>query len=183
MKIAIVGTGVSGLVCAHLLSRHHDVTVFEADDRPGGHAHTVAGRASRRPFDVDTGFLVYNERNYPGLVRLFDALGCGHQAERHELRRLRRGPGRRVEGHLVRHGVRPAAQPGPTGVPAHAGRRRPVQPRWPGRLLDCRTAPSVALADLLEAGRWSPRFLDWYLIPLGSAIWSADPTRSSTCRP
>jgi len=76
MNIAIVGTGVSGLVCAHLLSRAHDVTVFEADARPGGHAHTVTVELRDGSFDVDTGFLVYNERNYPGLIRLFDDLGC-----------------------------------------------------------------------------------------------------------
>ena len=75
MRIAIVGTGVSGLVCAHVLSRRHDVTVFEADRRPGGHAHTVRIDLPDETHEVDTGFLVYNERNYPGLVRLFDTLG------------------------------------------------------------------------------------------------------------
>jgi len=58
MRIAIVGTGVSGLVCAHLLSRQHDVTVFEADGRPGGHAHTVTVDLPDGSFDVDTGFLI-----------------------------------------------------------------------------------------------------------------------------
>ena len=72
MRIAIVGTGVSGLVCAHLLGRRHQVTVFEADDRPGGHAHTVGVDLADETHQVDTGFLVYNDRNYPGLVRLFD---------------------------------------------------------------------------------------------------------------
>jgi len=62
MRIAIVGTGVSGLVCAHLLSRRHDVTLFEAEGRPGGHAHTVTVDLADGSFDVDTGFLVYNER-------------------------------------------------------------------------------------------------------------------------
>ena len=71
MRIAIVGTGVSGLVCAHLLSRSHEVTLFEADNRPGGHAHTVTVDLPDGSFDVDTGFLVYNERNYPGLIKLF----------------------------------------------------------------------------------------------------------------
>ena len=70
MRIAIVGTGVSGLVCAHLLGRRHDITVFEADPRPGGHAHTVRIDLADETHEVDTGFLVYNERNYPGLVRL-----------------------------------------------------------------------------------------------------------------
>src|SRR5665213_1627164 len=75
MRIAIVGTGVSGLVSAHLLSRRHDVTLFEAHDRPGGHAHTVSVDLPDGTVEVDTGFLVYNERNYPGLVQLFADLG------------------------------------------------------------------------------------------------------------
>ena len=75
MRIAIVGTGVAGLAAAHLLHRHHDVTIFEADARPGGHANTVRVELDGRELAVDTGFLVYNERNYPGLVRLFDRLG------------------------------------------------------------------------------------------------------------
>ena len=79
MNVAIVGTGVSGLVCAHLLSRRHDVTLFEADDRPGGHAHTVPVDLPDGSHDVDTGFLVYNERNYPGLVKLFAELGVATQ--------------------------------------------------------------------------------------------------------
>ena len=74
MRIAIVGTGVSGLVSAHLLSRRHDVTLFEADHRPGGHAHTVTVDLPDGTVDVDTGFLVYNERNYPGLVQLLSRI-------------------------------------------------------------------------------------------------------------
>ena len=177
MRIAIVGTGVSGLVCAHLLSRRHDVTVFEADGRPGGHAHTVTRRPGRRDsYDVDTGFLVYNERNYPGLVRAVRRARGGHQAQRHELQRHRRRQRARVEGHLVRHRVRPATQPGPPVLPAHAGRRRPVQPDGPGAARRRRTTPRSRSADLLErraGGR--PQFLDWYLVPMGSSIWSADP--------
>ena len=80
MNIAIVGTGVSGLVCAHILSRSHDITLFEADDRPGGHAHTVRVDLPDGSFDVDTGFLVYNERNYPGLIKLFADLGVPTKA-------------------------------------------------------------------------------------------------------
>ena len=71
MKVAIVGTGMSGLVCAHQLHRRHDITVFEADDRVGGHCQHGAGRPRRRDPHVDTGFIVYNERNYPSFVRLY----------------------------------------------------------------------------------------------------------------
>ena len=64
LRIAIIGSGVAGLTAAHLLHGRHDVHLFEADDRPGGHA-TPAGGAARGTVDVDTGFLVYNERTYP----------------------------------------------------------------------------------------------------------------------
>jgi len=70
LKVAVVGSGVSGLTAAHLLHPHHDVTVLEADTRIGGHANTVSVRVGSKTVDVDTGFLVYNERNYPGEGRL-----------------------------------------------------------------------------------------------------------------
>jgi len=73
-KIAIVGSGISGLGSAYLLSEHHDVTVFEADHRPGGHSHTVDIQVDGHRFGVDTGFLVFNERTYPLLCRLFGHL-------------------------------------------------------------------------------------------------------------
>ena len=75
MKIAVVGSGISGLGAAWALSRQHDVTVYEADPRLGGHANTAEVDDAGRSVPVDTGFIVYNERNYPNLVRLFAALG------------------------------------------------------------------------------------------------------------
>lgn len=72
MKIAIVGTGISGLACAHLLQRDHEITVFEAEDWIGGHAHTVPVEVGDRLYAVDTGFIVYNERIYPGFTRLWN---------------------------------------------------------------------------------------------------------------
>jgi predicted NAD/FAD-binding protein len=75
MRIAIIGSGVSGLVCAHLLHGHHDVVLYETDDRPGGHSHTHRVELPDATVDVDTGFLVYNERTYPLFCRLLDRLG------------------------------------------------------------------------------------------------------------
>jgi cyclopropane-fatty-acyl-phospholipid synthase len=79
VKIAIVGAGVSGLVCARLLQRDHDVRVFEASDRLGGHACTERVRVGGRDVDVDTGFVVYNERTYPLFTRLLAELGVATQ--------------------------------------------------------------------------------------------------------
>ena len=74
LEIAIVGSGISGMSAAWLLSRHHRVTVFEKDGRLGGHANTVMVQAGDRTVAVDTGFIVYNEANYPTWSPLFDHL-------------------------------------------------------------------------------------------------------------
>ena len=76
-RIAIVGSGVSGLGCLRFLHAHHDVTVFDHDTRPGGHAHTidVTEPGTGRALPMDTGFMVFNEVTYPHLCRLFKELG------------------------------------------------------------------------------------------------------------
>ena len=79
MKIAVVGTGVSGLVAAHMLHPYHEITVFESDTRIGGHANTVDVEVDGRSVAVDTGFIVYNDRNYPGFRALLDRLGVATQ--------------------------------------------------------------------------------------------------------
>jgi predicted NAD/FAD-binding protein len=79
VNIAVVGAGVSGLVCALGLGRHHNVTVFETANRAGGHAHTVAVHDGRSGIAIDTGFIVFNFANYPLLSALFDALGVRSQ--------------------------------------------------------------------------------------------------------
>jgi predicted NAD/FAD-binding protein len=76
MNIAIVGSGISGLVCAHILSRKHRVTLFEAGGYIGGHTNTIDVREGGRVIPVDTGFIVFNQPNYPNLCRLFDAPTC-----------------------------------------------------------------------------------------------------------
>jgi len=175
MRIAIVGTGVSGLVCAHLLSRRHDVTVFEADPRPGGHAHTVRIDLPDETHEVDTGFLVYNERNYPGLVRLFDGLGVATKASDMSF--------------SVSDDVSGVEWRGTSLTTLFAQRRNALRPTFLRMLADVvrfnRTARALlteehpthrSLAEMLAEGRWSSRFVEWYLIPMGSSIWSADPS-------
>ena len=75
MKIAVIGAGVSGLGAAWLLSRSHDVVVYERENRFGGHSCTVEAPTKQGRLPVDVGFIVFNERNYPNLVALFDHLG------------------------------------------------------------------------------------------------------------
>ncbi|HEV2687087.1 MAG TPA: FAD-dependent oxidoreductase, partial [Bryobacteraceae bacterium] len=79
MRIAVIGSGISGLAAAYYLSRKHEVSLFEKDARLGGHTNTVVVNSSRGPLAVDTGFIVHNDRNYPNLVKLFAELGVETQ--------------------------------------------------------------------------------------------------------
>ena len=78
-RIAIVGSGIAGLTAAHLLSRKHDITVFEANDYIGGHTHTVPVEMDSRQYEIDTGFIVCNDRNYPNFLKFMDQLGVDLQ--------------------------------------------------------------------------------------------------------
>src|SRR3954469_21745760 len=80
MEIAIVGAGVSGLTTAHLLHRRHDIAVFEANAYPGGHTNTIRVDTEYETHHVDTGFIVFNDRNYPNFERLLGRLGVAGQA-------------------------------------------------------------------------------------------------------
>ncbi len=192
MQVAVVGTRIAGLTCAHVLSPHHDVTVFEAEDRPGGHTHTVevtvtgaAGAAEvtgagSRTLAVDTGFLVYNERTYPGLVRLFAELGIATEPSDMSFSVADEVTGIEYRGTSVgsvfaqrRNLLRPAF----LRMLADVVRFNRAGQRVLARRTSTGTADlGYTLADLLAEGRWSEGFADWYLVPLGSSIWSADPT-------
>lgn len=176
MRIAIVGTGISGLTCAHLLHDYHDVTVFEAEPRPGGHANTVRIDLADETHDVDTGFIVYNERNYPGLARLFERLGVRTKPSDMSFSVSDEQSGIEWRGTSAstvfaqrRNVLRPSFQRMLVDVARfnRAGRR----------LLDSPAPEDFTVADMLADGHWSAGFVDWYLVPLGSAIWSANPAR------
>ncbi|MDX1381543.1 MAG: NAD(P)-binding protein, partial [Xanthomonadales bacterium] len=79
MKIAIVGTGIAGNVAAHRLARDHDITVFEADGRIGGHTNTVDVVMDGQRWAIDTGFIVFNDLTYPNFTALLDELGVASQ--------------------------------------------------------------------------------------------------------
>lgn len=173
MKIAIVGSGVSGLVAAHLLSERHEVTVFEAEDRVGGHTHTVEVEVSGRTHRVDTGFIVYNERTYPDFCRLLDRLGVETQPSEMSFSVACDRTG-------IEWGSRGLAG-------AFAQRRNLLRPAFYRMVRDVvrfnREAREVLeLADeKLELGEYlcgagyTKEFVDLYAVPMGAAVWSARP--------
>jgi predicted NAD/FAD-binding protein len=165
MRIAIVGSGISGLGAAYALSRVHDVKVFERDPRAGGHANTVVHDG----LALDTGFLVHNVRNYPLLTRLFRELGVATHESEMSFSVSCSGCG------LEYSGRRPFAQP------ANATRLGFLSLLWEiGRWL--RTArpedEAQSLGEYLDAYGYSRRFRRHFLVPLTSALWSTAPGRA-----
>jgi predicted NAD/FAD-binding protein len=171
MRIAIIGTGVSGLVAAHRLHREHEIVVYEAAARLGGHSNTVEIEAEDGTHAIDTGFIVFNDRNYPHFEALLDELGVASQ--------------RSHMGFSVSDGDRFEYSGTPWGLfarPAHL-----VSPAFLGMLRDWRrfnreakaligmngTAPS--LGRWLEQQGFSQHFIDRLIVPQASAVWSADP--------
>ncbi len=170
MNIAVVGTGVSGLAAAWALDREHDVVLYEADPRAGGHVHTHSvDDPVHGPLAVDSGFIVYNERNYPGLVGLLDELGVATRESDMSFavtcRRCRlEYCGRGASGLFAerRNLVRPA-------LPAAARRHQPVLPRGQGRARATRAgsaarsatsstrAATDAASSATSSRPWAPR--------------------------
>jgi uncharacterized protein len=176
MRVAIIGSGVSGLTCAHLLRQEHDVTVFESEFRAGGHAHTRDVLYEGRPLRVDTAFIVYNERNYPIFSKMLKDLNVATRASDMSF--------------SVSDGASNIEWSGSSASTVFAQRQNLVRPvfltmladivrfnRQAQRLLKVPVDPHLTLGEFLEQGNWSRGFLDWYLIPMGAAIWSADPAQ------
>jgi predicted NAD/FAD-binding protein len=175
MRIAIVGSGVSGLVAARRLHPRHDVTVFEADDRIGGHVHTWAVQRRGREYSVDSGFIVCNERNYPNFLALLSELGIRTQPSTMSFSVRHDGANLEYNGSSLRQLF---AQP-----------TNAVRPRFLRMLAEVlrfnreaprrarRGGPGLTLGALLADGRYSASLRDWYLVPMGSAIWSLPASR------
>ena len=173
MRIAIVGTGIAGLTAAHLLSRDHDLTVFEAEDRLGGHTNTVDVPWGSRTYPVDTGFIVCNEATYPNFLRLMGRLGVSLRPTEMSFSVRREADGLEY-------------RPSTLGT-LFAQRRNLLRPhlyrilrdlprfkRAARRLLDG-SDTSTTLGAFVESEGLSADFRDLFLVPMGAAIWSADP--------
>lgn len=173
MRIAVVGSGIAGLGAGLLLGRQgHAVSVFEAAPRAGGHSHTVDVTLDGLTFPVDTGFLVFNDRTYPRLLRLFDELGVDSVAS--------------TMSFSVRNDRAGIEWAGTNAATLFAQPRNALRPAYWRMLADIlrfnRTTTalerearvgSVSLGEYLEAERYSDAFRDWYLVPMAAAIWSS----------
>lgn len=171
MRIAVVGSGISGLAAARLLSRRHTVALFEADARLGGHANTVEMTLDGQTYPVDTGFLVYNRATYPNLVRLFAELGVPAAPSEMTFSVALESPA--IEWAGTSLGTL-FAQRGNLLRPAFLRMLRDVL-RFNREALQGHGAQT--LGEFLAAGRYGVEFRDWYLLPMAAAIWSC-PTRT-----
>ena len=176
-RIAVVGSGISGLACAHALSGHAQVTLFESGDYFGGHTHTVdvtlSGRDGKVTHGVDTGFLVFNHRTYPRLVRLFEELGVETAASDMSFSVQVPEQGLEWSGSNL------------NGV--FSQRRNLLSPLFLGMLREIlrfnRLATALAqngsesaltepIDSFLKRERFGLQFRDWYLLPMIGCIWS-----------
>ncbi|MGH2906247.1 MAG: NAD(P)/FAD-dependent oxidoreductase [Solirubrobacterales bacterium] len=174
MRIAVIGAGVSGLTAAHRLSASHEVTVFESEPRIGGHSHTVVVQGEREEHPVDTGFIVFNDRNYPHFNALLDELGVAY--ERTDM----------SFSVADEHGRFEYAGSSPNAL--YANRRNLVDPRFHRMVADLvrfnreakafvesGSADDISLRDYVAARGYSRYFVERLIVPQVSAVWSADP--------
>jgi len=173
VKIAIVGAGISGLVAAHRLHPEHDITVFEANDYPGGHTNTVRVDLAEETHWVDTGFIVLNDRNYPNFEPLLEELGVQTQPSRMSFS-VSDGRG----------GFEYAGSPrGLFARPRHAADPRFLRMvrdlmrfnREARGLLELEPGEGPSLREFLAEGGYSDWFVNRLIVPQASAVWSADP--------
>ena len=171
-RIAVVGSGISGLASAYFLSRRHEVHLFEKDQRLGGHTHTVVADSSLGPVALDTGFLVHNDRTYPRLVRLFEELGIETIASDMCFAVACAGSGLEYSSRGPRGFF---AQAKNLVSPSHLGLLSEIFRfnREAPKLLSASDAERVTLGEFLDARRFSDVFVHRYLLPMASAIWSA----------
>ncbi|MEU6760125.1 FAD-dependent oxidoreductase [Streptomyces sp. NPDC046685] len=171
-RAAVVGAGVAGLTAAYVLASSYEVTLYEADDRLGGHAHTheTAGPGGRT-VAVDSGFIVHNEHTYPTLLRLFRELGIGTQDAEMSM-------SVRCDGCALEY----AGARGPAGLFASRAALRgrhlrlltevPLFHRGARRLLARGADPALTFGDFLREGGFSSYFISHFALPLVAAVWS-----------
>lgn len=175
MRIAVIGTGISGMVAAYLLSRRHEVVVFEAEGYVGGHTHTIDVTCDGVTYPVDTGFIVFNQKTYPNFVRLLKNLRVSWKPSK---------MGFSVQCHQTGLEYSPSSING-----LFAQRHNLLRPSFYRMLVDIlrfrRESREflhsddyrVTLGQYLRKKGYSRSFVQHFIIPMGAAIWSADPEK------
>lgn len=173
MRIAVIGSGISGMLAARLLSDDHDVHVFEANSYIGGHTNTIAEEVFGRLYALDTGFMVFNHRTYPNFVRMLQLLDVVERESDMSFSVRCLKTGLEYQGSSL------------NGV--FAQRRNVVRPAYYRMLLDIirfnrravelatREDEVISLGEFLDRHKFSSHFQDHYLVPMGASIWSARP--------
>lgn len=174
MKIAVIGAGIGGVSAAWLLSPTHDVDVYEAEPALGGHTRTIDVDCGTGSFPVDTGFQVFNRRTYPNLIRFFEHLGIDAADSDMSFSVQVRDAGIEWSGTTLDS--------------VFAQRKNIANPKFlrmltdvlrlsrdADRLLTDPTVAELTLGQLMKREGYSDAFTDWYLIPMGDAIWSTPP--------
>jgi uncharacterized protein len=170
-RIAVIGSGISGLSAAWLSAKANQVVIYEAADRLGGHSNTAIVSTPDSDFPVDTGFIVFNDKNYPNLLAFFDHLGVPHEASDMSFAASIDDGGFEYSG---------------TGIKGILGQRsNAARPRFWRMLSDVlrfyreaeglmgrRDLDGMTLGEYLERERYSKAFIDDHLLPMGAAIWS-----------
>ncbi len=175
-SIAIIGTGISGLACAHFLHRHFNVTLFEKDRRIGGHSNTVTVKENGKQLPLDTGFMVYNEVTYPHLTQLFKELEVETKPTEMSF--------------SVQHIPNDIEFNGGSLNLLFAQRKNLFRARYWKMLLQINRFNKetfeelanpqygdLSLADYVKARAYGADFLAWYLSPMAAAVWSSPPER------
>ena len=167
MKVGIIGSGISGLICAYLLRHKFDVTLYESDDKPGGHVNTVEVISGGDTHKIDTGFIVFNESNYPNFIRLLENLEVESKKTRMGFSVRCANSGLEYSGESLQ-GLFGATQ-NLTDL-KHWGMVRDIFRFHSIAKRNLRNQSSVN--DFLAKHRFSQRFRDAFVLPLGSALWS-----------
>ena len=174
MKIAIIGSGISGLTASYLLNRKHDITLFEKNDYIGGHTHTHEIENDNKIWNVDSGFIVYNEKTYPNFIKLLDILGVERQLTRMGF--SVKSPNKNLEyaGHSLNALFAQRSNLfRPSFIRILGGMKRFNKEAR-------RDLPSLnkemTLGEYLFKNNFSEEFIDNYIIPIGAAIWSTKPS-------
>jgi predicted NAD/FAD-binding protein len=175
-RLAIIGTGIAGLGCAHFLHRRCDLALYEQNDYPGGHTHTIDLAEAGRTVPVDTGFMVFNRVTYPLLTRLFERFQVPMKPAAMSFSVRHADTGLEFCGTSLNH--------------LFAQRRNLFRPRFYRMLrsidrfnreavaaLDQPEIRELTLGEYVRRGGYGADFFDLYLVPMSSAVWSTPPER------